>query len=147
MCNQDIWSKWTTPPYMTVKTDPLNQVGSYHSDWSDLDNDKDSQAQAPCTSAPRQDPQPTTSHTRTDAPLKRPNTHPKALIFGRGNIAPLANCFTMGCRHICGHRLNINHPLSQEHPRLVWCLLTKLYQQTGYKHMMRCQPQLDLDML
>ena len=39
-----------------------------HSDWSNSDNDKDSQAQAPPTSPPRQDPQPTTSHARTDTP-------------------------------------------------------------------------------
>ena len=38
---------------------------SYHSDWSDSDNGKDSQAWAPPT---RQDPQPTTSHARTDTP-------------------------------------------------------------------------------
>ena len=39
-----------------------------YSDWNDSDNDKGSQAQAPPTSPPRQDPQPTTSHARTDTP-------------------------------------------------------------------------------
>ena len=83
---------------------------SYHLDWSDLDDDKDSQALAPPTNAPKQDPQPTTSHTRTDAPLRRPNTQSKVLTFGRVNMAPLVNWFTMGCRHRCRCRLNINHP-------------------------------------
>ena len=41
---------------------------SYHSGRSDSDNDKDSQAQAPPTSAPKQDPQATTSCARTDTP-------------------------------------------------------------------------------
>ena len=72
----------------------------------------------PPTSAPRQDPQPASSHTRTDALLRRPNTHPKALTFGRGNMAPLANCLTMGCGHGCGCRLNINHPPQPGAPKI-----------------------------
>ena len=87
------------------------QRPSYHSDWSDSDDDKDSQAQTPPTNAPKQDPQPTTCCARTDTPLRRPNSHPKALTFGRGDMAPLANWFTMGHRHGGGHGLNINHPL------------------------------------
>ena len=88
---------------------------SYHSDWSDSDNDKDSQAWVPST---RQDPQPTISCARTDNPLRRPNTYPKVLTFGRGNMAPLANGFTMGCKHRLGCRLNINHPPQPEAPKV-----------------------------
>ena len=74
---------------------------SYHSDWSDSDNDKDNQARAPITSTPEKNPQPSTSYAREDAPLRRPNTYPKVLTFGRGNMAPLAswNNITLGCRH------------------------------------------------
>ena len=57
---------------------------SYHSDWSDSDNDKDNQAKAPLTSThEKKDPQPSTSHTRENAPLGIPNTYPKVLPFGR----------------------------------------------------------------
>ena len=83
----------------------------YHSDWSDSD-DKDSQAQDHPPNTPKQDPQPTTSQARTDAPLRRPNTHPKVLTFGRVNMASLTNWFTMGCWHRWWHGLNINHPPS-----------------------------------
>ena len=47
-----------------------------------------------------QNPQPSTS----SGTLRKPNTYPKVLTFGRRVMAPLANGFTMGCR--C--RLNIN---------------------------------------
>ena len=87
----------------------------YHSDWSDFNNDKDSQAWAPPT---RQDPQHTTSCTRTDTPLRRPNTYPKVLTFGRGNMAPLANGLTIGHRHGCGHGININHPPQPGAPKI-----------------------------
>ena len=62
--------KQTPPPYMTVKTRPPkpSRRPSYHSDWSDSDNDKDSQAQATPISTPNQDPQATTSHARIDTP-------------------------------------------------------------------------------
>ena len=80
---------------------------SYHPDWSDSDNDKDNQARAPIAYTPVKNPQPSTSYVREEAPLRRPNTYPKVLTFGRGNMAPLAswNKITLGCR--CG--LNINH--------------------------------------
>ena len=64
---------------------------SYHADWSNSDKEKDNQARAPITKTPKNDSQPSTSYAREDTPLRRPNTHPKCLTFGRGNIAPLAN--------------------------------------------------------
>ena len=52
-----------------------------------------------------QRPQPSTS----SGTLRKPKTYPKVLTFGRGNMVPLANGFTMGhgYRHGCG--LIINH--------------------------------------
>ena len=57
-----------------------------------------------------QRPQPSTS----SGTLRKPKTYPKVLTFGRGNMAPLANGFTMGCRHGCGCGLIINHPPQPE---------------------------------
>ena len=54
---------------------------SYHSDWSDSDNDKDSQAWAPPTSPLRQDPQPTASCARTDTPPEETKYFSKSTDF------------------------------------------------------------------
>ena len=98
---------------------------SYNSDCSDDEDGKDNQARASIAKPVSQKPQPSTSSgTHTNEILRKSNTYPKALTFGRGNMAPLANDFTMECRHRCGYRLNINHPLSQEHQGLLWYLLT-----------------------
>ena len=78
---------------------------SDHSDYSDDEDSKDNQARAPIAKPMLQNPQPSTS----SGTLRKPNTYPKVLAFGRGVMAPLANGFTMGCGHRCGHRLNINH--------------------------------------
>ena len=60
----------------------------YHSDWSDSDDDKDNQARAPITSTPDKNPEPKTSCKERMHPLRRPDTYPKVLTFGRGNMAP-----------------------------------------------------------
>ena len=77
---------------------------SYHSDWSDDEDGSDNRARAPIAKTMPQRPQPNIS----SGTLRKPNTYPKALTFGRGNMATLANGHTLGCRHGCGHRLNIN---------------------------------------
>ena len=51
-----------------------------------------------------QNPQPRTS----SGTLRKPNTYPKVLTFGRGVLAPLSNGFTMGHGHRHGHGCNIN---------------------------------------
>ena len=56
---------------------------SYHSEWSNSDNEKDNQARLPITNTPKNDSQPSTSYAREDALLRRPNTHPNILTFGR----------------------------------------------------------------
>ena len=95
---------------------------SYHSDWSDDEDGKDNQTRAPIAKTMPQRPQPSTS----SGTLRKPKTYPKVLTCGRQNMAPLANGFTMGHGHGCGCRLIISHPLSLEHPRLLWCFLTGL---------------------
>ena len=45
-------------------------------------------------------------------PLRRPNTYPKVLTFGRGNIAPLSNRTNAPIG--CGHRLNIDQTCQKE---------------------------------
>ena len=61
------------------------------SDWSD-DDGKDDQARAPIAKPVPQDPQPSTSFgTYARKTLRRPNTYPKVLTFGRGKLAPLAS--------------------------------------------------------
>ena len=54
---------------------------SYHSDWSDSDNNKDIQARAPITSTPKKNPQPSTSYAREDTPLRGPNTYPEVWLL------------------------------------------------------------------
>ena len=58
-----------------------------------------------------QDPQPNTLFGASDRQtLRRPNTCPKVLTFGRGKLAPLASgTMTMGC----GHRLYLHQPPSK----------------------------------
>ena len=70
------------------------------SDWSD-DDGKDDQARGPIAKPIPQDPQPSTSFdTYANQTLRRPNTYPKVLTFGRGKLVPLASgTMTMGCRH------------------------------------------------
>ena len=89
---------------------------SYHSDLSDSNNNKGNQARAPITSTPKKNPQPSTSYAREDAPLRRSNTYPKVLTFGRGNMALQAswNNVILGCR--C--RLNINHTPQEGTPNV-----------------------------
>ena len=99
-----------------------NRKPSYHSDWSDDEDGKDNQARAPIAKSMPLRPQPSISSSI----LRKPKTYPKVLTFGRGNMASLANDFTMGCGLGCGHGLVINHPLSLEHPRLLWYLQTGL---------------------
>ena len=74
------------------------------SDWSD--DGKDDQAKAAIAKPVPQDPQPSTSiGTYASDTLRRPNTYPKVLTFGRGKLAPLASGtgITIGCG--CGlHR-------------------------------------------
>ena len=92
---------------------------SYHSDWSDDEDSKDNQTRAPTANPVPQKPQPSTSSgTCANETLRKPNTYPKALTFGRGNMAPLANGFTMGHGHRCGCRLNINHPPQPGAPKV-----------------------------
>ena len=69
------------------------------SDWSD-DDGKVDQTRAPIAKPMPQDPQPSTSFDASASQtLRRPNTHPKVLTFGRGKLAPLASgTMTMGCR-------------------------------------------------
>ena len=70
------------------------------SDWSDGDG-KDDQARPPIAKPVPQDPQPSTSFgTYPSQTLKRPDTYPKVLTFGRGKLVPLASGtgMTMGCR-------------------------------------------------
>ena len=71
------------------------------SDWSDDDDGKDDQARAPIAKPIPQDAQPSTLiGTSTSQTLRRPNTYPKVLTFGRGKLAPLASgTIPMGCRH------------------------------------------------
>ena len=57
---------------------------SYHSNWSDDEDSKDSQARAPIAKTMPLRPQPTTS----SGTLRKPKTYPKVLTFGRGNMAP-----------------------------------------------------------
>ena len=71
------------------------------SDWDD-DDGKDDQARDPIAKPVLQDPQPSTSFgTYASLALRRPNTYPKVLTFGRGKLAPLASGtgITMGCRY------------------------------------------------
>ena len=92
---------------------------SYHSDWSDDEDGKDNQARAPIAKPVPQKPQPSTSSgTHANETLRKPNTYPKALTFGRGKMAPLANGFTMGWGHGCGCGLYINHPPQPGEPKV-----------------------------
>ena len=77
------------------------------SDWSDHEDSKDNLARAPIAKPVPQEPQPSTSSgTCASETLRKPNTHPKVLTFGRGKLVPLANgtCITIGC----GHGIHIN---------------------------------------
>ena len=72
------------------------------SDWSNSDDRKDDQARAPIAKTIPQDPQPSTSvGTYASETLRRPNTCPKVLTFGRGKLAPLGSGtgITIGHRH------------------------------------------------
>ena len=54
---------------------------------------------------PSLDPQPSTSYTSESAPLRCPNTYPKALNLGRGRGKgkfPLANWTSLAKGHGCG---------------------------------------------
>ena len=81
------------------------------SDWSD-DNGKDDQARTPIAKPVPQDPQPSTSFGTRET-LRRPNTYPKVLTFGRGNLAPLASRtgLTMGYR--CRIHLHQTSPVRE----------------------------------
>ena len=86
----------------------------YHSDWSDDEDSKDNQARVPIAKTVPQRPQPSTS----SGTLRKPKTYPKVLTFGRGNMAPLANCFTMGHGHGRGCGLSISHPPQPGTPKV-----------------------------
>ena len=77
---------------MTVKTDPLNQVGGHHSDWSDDEDSEDNQARATIAKPMLQNPQP----SKSSGTLRKPNTYPKVLTFGRGVMAPLSQWIHYG---------------------------------------------------
>ena len=64
-----------------------------NSDWSNSESEKDDQARAPIPKTPSQNQQGTSfaSYASEATPLRRANTYPKVLTFGRGNIAPLTN--------------------------------------------------------
>ena len=77
-----------------------------NSDWSNPENQRDNQARAPILKTPPQSPQPSTSFASFASeatPLRRPNTYPKVLTFGRDIIAPLTNRFNTPIGH--GHGL------------------------------------------
>ena len=77
------------------------------SDWSDDEDGKDNQARAPIAKPVPQESQPSTSSdTHVSETLRKSNTYPKVLTFGRGKLVPLANgtSITMGCG--CGIHIN-----------------------------------------
>ena len=89
---------------MTVKTDPLNQVGGHLIIQIGvmMKMGKTIRSGAPIAKPVSQKPQPSTSSgTHANETLRKPNTYPKALTFGRGNMAPLTNGFTMRYGHRC----------------------------------------------
>ena len=76
------------------------------SDWSD-DDRKDDQARASIAKPTPQDLQTSTSFgTGTNETLRRPNTYPKVLTFGRGKLVPLASGTSINIG--CGYGLHIN---------------------------------------
>ena len=84
-----------------VRPPKLSRRTPIPSDWSDGDG-KDNQARAPIAKPVPQDPQPSTSFgAYASETLRRPNTYPKVLTFGRGKLVPLASGtgITIGCRH------------------------------------------------
>ena len=86
------------------------------SDWSD-DDGKDDQDRAPIAKPVLQDPKPSTSFAAYGSQtLRRPNTYPKVLTFGRGRLAPLASGtgMTMGC----GHGLHLHQTPPVREPAL-----------------------------
>ena len=82
------------------------------SNWSDSDNDKDSQARnKPIVYGITSDQETDTVQLIATAPLRRPNTWPKVLTCGRGReIFPLANwtSVTKGCGHGHNSRCDIS---------------------------------------
>ena len=87
------------------------------SNWSDWDDGKDNQARGKSivydiTSDQEADMD---QHPSTSAPLRRPNSWPKVLTYGRGRGKfPLANWTSMTKGHGCGH--NSKHGISQAPP-------------------------------
>ena len=59
-------------------------------------------------------------------------------------MAPLASWNNITLGHRCG--LNINHTPQEGIPNVAVVSPDKIFRETGYRHMMKCQPQLDLDM-
>ena len=87
------------------------------SDWSDLDDDKDSQVRGkPIIYDISFDQETDTDQQPTAAaPLRRPNTWPKVLTCGRGRGKfPLANWTSM----TKGHGHNDGHDISEAPPSL-----------------------------
>ena len=77
------------------------------SDWSNSDDGKDDQAKAPIAKTIPQDPQLSTSFgTYASETLRRPNTCPKVLTFGRGKLAPLGSGTGITIGH--GHGIHID---------------------------------------
>ena len=110
------------PPNMIVKRDPLNQVGDHLIIQIGvmMKKAKTIRLGSPTAKPIPQKPQPSTSSdTHSNETLRKLKTYPKALTFGRGNMAPLANGFTMGCghRHECG--FDINYPPQPGAPKVV----------------------------
>ena len=73
------------------------------SDWSNSDDGKDDQARVPITKTVPQDPQQSMPFgAYVSDTLRRPNTYPKVLTFGRGKLIPLVGgtgrTIGSGCR-------------------------------------------------
>ena len=84
------------------------------SDWSNSDGVKDNQARAPIAKTIPQDPQPSTLFgTYARETLRRPNTCPKVLTFGKGKLAPLVSGTGITIGHGCRIHIDQTAPVRE----------------------------------